>query len=105
MSLPFAQSFICPILVGRGVARGVLEHAISQARNRRGQVILLSGEAGVGKSRLVAEARMLAHGLMTVLQGHCFETDLGLPFACIADMLRTFLAACRSEDVLQTFGP
>jgi predicted ATPase len=39
--------------VGRDIELGLLEERWAQAQAGRGQVILLSGEAGIGKSRLV----------------------------------------------------
>ena len=44
-------------LVGRGPELGVLLDRFEQARKRRGQVALVVGEAGIGKSRLVRELR------------------------------------------------
>ena len=44
-------------LVGRGQELGVLLDRFEQARKRRGQVALVVGEAGIGKSRLVRELR------------------------------------------------
>ncbi len=42
-------------LVGRDDALSVLSRAYEKARVGRGHIVLISGEAGVGKSRLVAE--------------------------------------------------
>jgi class 3 adenylate cyclase/DNA-binding winged helix-turn-helix (wHTH) protein/tetratricopeptide (TPR) repeat protein len=41
--------------VGREVERAVLRERAAQVRQELGQVVLLSGEAGIGKSRLVQE--------------------------------------------------
>jgi predicted ATPase len=48
---------LCPVVVGRTVERGVLSTALDAAAHGAGATILLSGEAGVGKSRLVRELR------------------------------------------------
>ena len=42
-------------LVGRSEERFLLLHAWQQAKSRRGRVVLLSGEPGIGKSRLLVE--------------------------------------------------
>lgn len=59
-------------IVGRGAERQVIEQKIVQARNGAGQIIALTAEAGMGKSRLVAETVQAAqaHG-MDVVIGEC----------------------------------
>lgn len=82
---------IAPTLVGRDLPLSALDHLITQLGSRIGSIGLVSGEAGIGKSRLVNEAarRFLAATHGTVLQGVCFETDRSLPYAPFLDLLRT----------------
>ncbi|WP_069802192.1 helix-turn-helix transcriptional regulator [Thermogemmatispora onikobensis] len=86
------QSVLCPVLVGRAGLLSSLQECIERLEESRGQVILLVGEAGVGKSRLVAEMRRCAeqHGLL-VLQGECFESTRSLPYGPFLDVLQTLL--------------
>src|SRR5439155_22496864 len=69
---------------------------------------LLSGEAGLGKSRLVREAKTYATGQgFLVVQGNCFPTDVSYPYAPLLDLLRTFLAhsdATLISTVLKPFA-
>src|SRR5205814_719352 len=61
-------------LVGRDAEMGVMKHAFFVAqRRRRAQLVLLLGEAGVGKSRLVLEfaERVRATAGAMVLGGQC----------------------------------
>src|SRR5205823_6237539 len=53
-----------------------------------GGTVLIAGEAGVGKSRLVSEmcSRAAANGLL-VAQGSCFETERSLPYGPLAELL------------------
>ena len=86
------SSITSPLLVGRTREAELLEAALHMARADQGQVVLLAGEAGVGKSRLVAEVRRLATGdHLPILEGHCFEHDLVFPYAPLIDALRAFL--------------
>ena len=59
-------------LVGREQEVGLLRERWAQAREGRGQVVMLSGEAGIGKSRLVqAFTEHLAEEGYTRLECHC----------------------------------
>ena len=71
-----------PVLayVGREAERAVIEGAQSQARGGVRQVVLLSGEPGIGKTRLAAYAAYAAHGDgAAIVWGACSE-DLGVPY-------------------------
>ena len=46
---------ICPWLIGREEELAVLEAALADERPRYGSTILITGDAGIGKSRLVRE--------------------------------------------------
>jgi DNA-binding SARP family transcriptional activator/tetratricopeptide (TPR) repeat protein len=79
-----------PSLVGRDQTLARLERALEGALAGRGRLIALIGEAGVGKSRLVAEVMATATRRKgRVLIGRCYETERILPFAPWVDALRT----------------
>lgn len=87
---PLPPSILCPVLIGRDAQVAALTRLLDLARNGQGQIALISGEAGIGKSRLVAEATKLAAAQgFTLLQGNCFEPDRMLPYAPLIDLLRT----------------
>jgi DNA-binding CsgD family transcriptional regulator/Flp pilus assembly protein TadD len=66
---------------------------VERKRSGKGQAILISGEAGIGKSRLVAEAKnYAAHQGFLLLEGHCFQGDSAAPYAPLLDLFRTFFA-------------
>src|SRR6202050_4594556 len=79
-----------PVLVGRADQLAVLEAALGPSRHGGPSVVLLGGEAGVGKSRLMSEfaARAGAAGAR-ILTGGCVELGAGgLPFAPVTAVLR-----------------
>ena len=47
------QSVVCPVLIGRDAPLTTVVHTLDRARDGNGGTLLVSGEAGVGKSRLV----------------------------------------------------
>ena len=76
-------------MVGRESYLEVLAQHIEAVRTGRGQTLLVAGEAGIGKSRLVVEAARLARQAgFNHLQGHCFEPDRMLPYGPWVDLLR-----------------
>ena len=94
MTVPLDKSVICPVLIGRTRELAALNSLIDVARSGQGHAALISGEAGIGKSRLVAEAKsaVLAQGYL-LLQGACFQADTSYPYAPLLDLLRAFFAS------------
>ena len=89
----FSTPVICPVTIGRAHERDALSQLIDRTRSGRGQVALVSGEAGIGKSRLVAETKAKAASEdFLLLQGTCFQMDNSYPYAPLLDMLRTSVA-------------
>ncbi len=90
-----------PDFVGRRSELHTLEQAWLRAVRGRGQVVLLHGAAGVGKTRLVTElaARASAAGA-AVGMAECFETSGRLSLAPVAQWLRgpAFAAARAGLD-------
>ncbi|MBV9207625.1 MAG: AAA family ATPase [Actinobacteria bacterium] len=79
-----------PVLVGRDEQMAALETAFAGVRQGGPSAVLLGGEAGVGKSRLVSEfGSKAASAGARVLTGGCLAlgTD-GLPFAPFTAVLR-----------------
>jgi len=91
-------------MVGRAASLDLLKHHLAEAKSGHGQIFLLAGEAGVGKSRLVAEVKAWGqkNGL-AIFQGNCFEPDRMLPYAPVLDLLRTLIAS-RSAETLRPFA-
>jgi predicted ATPase len=96
-----------PTFVGRVEELGVLEVAMVRAASSEPAVVLLGGEAGVGKTRLVAELVARCAGDATrVLWGGCVPVaDGALPYAPIVEVVRALLAELGVEPVRRLVGP
>src|SRR5262245_8741418 len=67
--------------VGRGTERARVLRAVERAREGAGALLLLVGEAGVGKTRLVEEVAAEARRLgLRVLTGHCVDQQGAPPY-------------------------
>lgn len=99
------KSIISPILVGRSRQRDTLYQLADQAANGAGSIALVSGEAGMGKTRLIAALKQRAHARgWQILEGRSFEPDRALPYAPLLDMLRGFWANLSAEQLENELG-
>jgi DNA-binding SARP family transcriptional activator/predicted ATPase len=92
-------------LIGREAEIRRLREVLNRAWEGHGQVLAVIGEAGVGKSRLLAEvaAEAVAHRAR-VLVGRCYEAEQILPFGCWVDALRAGHVNEETE-VLESLNP
>jgi hypothetical protein len=79
-----------PVLIGRGEQMAALAAAFAAAAQGGPSAVLIGGEAGVGKTRLVSEFTETARRAgARVLAGGCLELGAdGLPFGPFTAMLR-----------------
>ena len=105
MTIPRYQPVVCPILIGRNAELTALQACIEAAAGGQGGIVLLSGEAGIGKSRLVAELQQAAldPGFL-LLRGQCFPTDHSCPYAPLLDLMQGFLASLSPTQIAATLG-
>jgi DNA-binding CsgD family transcriptional regulator len=88
-------------LVGRAAELARLRALLQDAATARAVTGLVSGDAGIGKSRLVDEAQRIAEqDGFTVLCGQCAEIGDSVPYLPFADAFRT--APPRIEKAIKT---
>ena len=93
------------IFVGRRRELSQLEAALADARSGRGRLVLLAGEAGIGKSRLADELANKAKGLgMRVLWGRCWEAGGAPAYWPWVQALRTHVRECDPEALREELG-
>lgn len=96
-----------PVFVGRRAELDRLKDAFDRASDGRPSLVLIAGDAGVGKSRLLAEfsAHVEAVGGRT-LSGGCLDLGEGsLPYAPFVEALRSLARELEPEARANAFGP
>jgi DNA-binding CsgD family transcriptional regulator/tetratricopeptide (TPR) repeat protein len=99
---------VSPVFVGRRGEIALLEEALGRVLAGEAGFVLVGGEAGVGKTRLLGElgGRARDAGFL-VLTGQCVEPGAeGLPLAPLVDVLRALARAGMKPDQLtRVLGP
>jgi class 3 adenylate cyclase/tetratricopeptide (TPR) repeat protein len=89
-------------LVERDGERANLRRGVEAALGGHGRLVLVAGEAGLGKTRLVAEvsAEADARG-MRVLTGHCADSQSAAPYLPFVEMIEEAVSNPRSPLTLR----
>lgn len=103
---PVAVSVVSPVMVGRQGEVQALSDALSRTIAGEQATIVVGGEAGVGKSRLIQElAGSARQAGARVLIGSCVELDGGgIPFAPVVEMMRDLAAELPAGELDATLG-
>ncbi len=81
----------CPIIVGRDDLLELAARRLDEAAAGHGQILLLAGEAGIGKTRLLDAIRQKARAAGYVnASGSLAPQDRDVPLALILELARTF---------------
>ena len=93
-------------MVGRTPELEELRRLFVLADEGSPQVVVVGGEAGIGKSRLIAEFATTLPEEAVLLVGHCLELGPdGPPFAPFSTMLRALVVDLGSEEFAELAGP
>jgi DNA-binding CsgD family transcriptional regulator len=91
-----------PVFVGRAEELAALDAAFERVQQGQPSAVLIGGEAGVGKSRMLSEfaTQARATGMTRVLYGYCLELSAeGLPFAPFTGVLRELVRDLGTDGV------
>jgi ABC-type transport system substrate-binding protein/class 3 adenylate cyclase len=78
-------------LVGRDFEQTLLRRAVEDLADGLGVVLAVTGEPGIGKTRLLTEAVAAAGDRVALLEGHCASYASGFPLWPVRDLIRTWL--------------
>jgi predicted ATPase len=85
--VPQGDALVPTPFVGRDRELGLLHERLIHAREGRGQIVVVMGEPGIGKSRLLREFR---HGLggIRCYQGHCLSYGAAASYLPVLELVR-----------------
>src|SRR5579864_5627186 len=96
---------VCRTLIGREPEVTRLEDALLAACRGDGGVVVLAGEAGIGKSRLASELRRRADKIgAAVLEGSCSEAELALPYLPFIEAIGNYLETVDVAPIAERLG-
>ncbi len=92
-------------MVGRLKERAMLERALEHATVGHGSLVLVSGEPGIGKTRLTEElASMASNGGAVALLGHCVQAEGAPPYAPWIEILETTIGITPPAALRELLG-
>jgi predicted ATPase len=96
----------CPTFVGRGWELGRLEEAFARASEGMAGMVVVGGDAGIGKTRLLDEFAAQVKDRARVLVGSCVALGEGtLPYAPVVEVLRQVASVHDKEGTEALMGP
>ncbi|MEO2176951.1 MAG: AAA family ATPase [bacterium] len=103
VALPTGSNSNLTSFVGRGKELAIIESRVMQIDRAEGGFVLLSGEAGIGKTRLTKEAENIAgrRGYM-VLTGHCLDMDAAPPYQPLIEQIEQASRLVTEEVMRET---
>jgi DNA-binding CsgD family transcriptional regulator len=82
------EPMLCPVLIDRRTELRTLTSALDAAGQGRGSAVFVTGDAGIGKSRLVrAASDIAAERGFFILSGRATESSVPVPFRPITEAL------------------
>lgn len=93
-------------LIDREEELAALKGALDAMLSGRGQVLLMAGEPGIGKTRLADELLVYARlrGCIA-LTGRCYEQEVSIPYLAIAEALREATRSMPDDRLRDALGP
>jgi DNA-binding winged helix-turn-helix (wHTH) protein/predicted ATPase len=91
--------------VGRDSDMGTLHALLAQVEARRGQVVGITGEPGIGKSRLLYEFyQQVQQKALTYLEGRCISYGQATPYLPLLDLVRRVCGLTENDTPEATAG-
>ena len=102
---PAASKVTSPRMFGRDTESVRLDRAFAAVRDGQPSLVVISGEAGIGKTRLIDEALERTGGTLRVLRGGCLALGSGIPYLPFAELLRDLVRQLPPHRLAHLLGP
>ncbi len=101
---PGADRMISSAMVGRDTELSKLELQVMKAINGEGSIVNVIGEAGIGKSRLIAELKNReVMKRVTLLEGRAISMGANLGYHLIIDLLKNWARITEEDSEVAAF--
>ncbi len=102
---PVAESGDYTPFIGRETELQQLVDQLERAKDGEGGFVLLSGQAGVGKTRLTLETASVARNLgFLVLSGHCVDMDGAAPYQPLLEQIEQTIRLVPQVNLREALG-
>ncbi len=93
-------------LVGREEEISLMRRAFKQVQNGQRRVVFISGEPGIGKTRIARDFTRWCEESQqaTILWGYCYEMSGQLPYQPIVDAINAHAQTCSPEKLRSMLG-
>jgi len=91
-------------MVGREGAIQKLNNALFKIKKQQSQVVLISGAAGIGKTRLITEFSNANNKNVNIYRGTCASFTRTAPYRVIADILRNIINTTENKPELDQWN-
>jgi hypothetical protein len=99
------ERMLCPVTVGRDVEQARLAEILRSTRQGAGRVVVLAGDAGLGKTRLAGDlAEVARRGGVPVLWGSSSEAPVSLPYLPFLEAVGNHLAQVDPSQLRRDLG-
>ena len=95
-----------PPLIGRNSQLQALRSALSETEQGSGCLVLVAGEPGIGKTRLLEELAAMAHARGDLIAwGRCWESPGSPYYWPWVQVIRAMMRELSEERVVEWLGP
>ncbi|MET1019153.1 MAG: AAA family ATPase, partial [Microterricola sp.] len=100
------QAASSAILIARGPELALLREALAEVEGGVPRTVVIGGEAGIGKTRLLREFAAEQSASVLALHGQCIDLGaVAAPYAPIKSVLRALVGAVGAGPVMDAAGP
>ena len=105
MAVAPGGSLSSPLLVGREPESRTLASALAALLDGHPRVVVISGEAGIGKTRLIDDCLRRAGPALRVLRCECLALGSAIPYLPFAELLRDLVRQVPPTTLAGILGP